>query len=533
MIMTVQGSIIKMAEPEKKQPPVAANSSAEDESLDNVLKNRESRELIISLCGPVGCGINEIKEILESSFSTAGYSVILIKVSDLIKRTVEDTSSLSKLRKLLAVPESESDKRIQKLQEAGNELRSKFGNDICAALAIQEIATQRTIRADKNELTPDKFAVTTQTVFIIDQLKHPDEAALLNKIYRDTHYQIGILAGEDDKVASLVKERVPKQAAVSLIERDRSQNKKYGQQLEKTLSYSDYFISTNSAKNLHFKKGQVQRFIDLIHGKIGITPTHDEVGMNAAYTASLRSACLSRQVGAAICDDQGNVLSVGRNDVPKFGGGLYTSEDGENDKRCVHHGAKCYNNERISYLKTGIEKILKNYIDCPDKIAAAIDRVTKETDIGSLIEFSRAIHAEMDAIISIARSGNRSPIGTSLYTTTYPCHGCARHIVAAGIKRVVYIEPYPKSLATALHDDTVRHDALSKNHVNIVPFEGVAPKRHRSFFGSKKEKKDADGKAYSYLNRNETHIDAVLLAAYTDTESKVTEYLSNALNNSM
>ncbi|MDN3612645.1 hypothetical protein QWZ16_23945 [Vibrio ostreicida] len=26
----------------------------------------------------------------------------------------------------------------------------------------------------------------------------------------------------------------------------------------------------------------------------------------------------------------------------------------------------------------------------------------------------------------------------------FPCHNCAKHIVASGIKRVVYVEPYPK-----------------------------------------------------------------------------------------
>lgn len=43
--------------------------------------------------------------------------------------------------------------------------------------------------------------------------------------------------------------------------------------------------------------------------------------MYSAYAASLQSACLSRQVGAALLDDEGNLLAVGKNDVPKSGGG--------------------------------------------------------------------------------------------------------------------------------------------------------------------------------------------------------------------
>ena len=45
--------------------------------------------------------------------------------------------------------------------------------------------------------------------------------------------------------------------------------------------------------------------------------------------------------------------------------------------------------------------------------------------------------------------------GTTLYTTTFPCHNCTRHIVAAGISRVVYVKPYPKSLAFQLHYDSI------------------------------------------------------------------------------
>lgn len=50
----------------------------------------------------------------------------------------------------------------------------------------------------------------------------------------------------------------------------------------------------------------------------------------------------------------------------------------------------------------------------------------------------------------------------TLYSTTYPCHGCAKHIVAAGISEVVYYEPYPKSRALALHDDSIQEDTRAE-----------------------------------------------------------------------
>ena len=51
------------------------------------------------------------------------------------------------------------------------------------------------------------------------------------------------------------------------------------------------------------------------------------------------------------------------------------------------------------------------------------------------------LHAEANAITKIARSGNNSD-GVTLYVTTSPCIECAKLIIQAGIKRVVYGEKY-------------------------------------------------------------------------------------------
>jgi len=131
----------------------------------------------------------------------------------------------------------------------------------------------------------------------------------------------------------------------------------------------------------------------------------------------------------------------------------------------------------------------------------------RKSPIGQLLEFSRAVHAEMDALLAASRKGI-STAGTRLFVTTYPCHYCARHIVAAGVDEVQYIEPYPKSLATSLHDDaiTTRSDffppsvAKLKNRVaedeslpvrvRFRPFTGVAPKLYRRVFLKDQSLKD-------------------------------------------
>lgn len=51
------------------------------------------------------------------------------------------------------------------------------------------------------------------------------------------------------------------------------------------------------------------------------------------------------------------------------------------------------------------------------------------------------LHAEANAITKIARSGNSSD-GATMYVTASPCIECAKLIIQAGIKRVIYSEKY-------------------------------------------------------------------------------------------
>ena len=93
----------------------------------------------------------------------------------------------------------------------------------------------------------------------------------------------------------------------------------------------------------------------------------------------------------------------------------------------------------------------------------------------------------MDAITTCARNGV-SIAGAALFTTTFPCHSCTRHIVAAGISRVVCIEPYPKSQACQLHGDAICLAPCSESDKLKIPFEpfvGIGPKRFFDLFSLK------------------------------------------------
>jgi cytidine deaminase len=137
--------------------------------------------------------------------------------------------------------------------------------------------------------------------------------------------------------------------------------------------------------------------------------------------------------------------------------------------------------------------------DIDDLVEKALSRrppgFMRGTQLMNVLEYGRPVHAEMAAVIDAARRG--VPVrGCTMYVTTFPCHNCARHIVASGIRRVVYIEPYPKSLASMLHLDAIATDAApaTAGQVEFMPFVGVAPRRYMEVFTMPRRKTD-DGLA--------------------------------------
>lgn len=494
---------------QKKSPESKISSTSKDNSnVTSYIKSFRSNELIIGLCGAIGAGVKSLKEQLCISLKDQGYKVVDIRLSKLI------SNYYPKLEKELLNLSGYD--RYSRFQNLGDELRKNNGNYFLAQVAIEDIKYNR----DKlNNINGDNESVDVgvdKIAYILDQIKHPEEIALLKEVYNKNFYVVGLLRNESERKKNLKEEGIDNQNITKLIERDRKDTDKWGQQVEKSIQLSDYFIRNIDTKgNLTYS---VERFIKLIHGIGHLTPKVDETGMYYAFSASLRSACLSRQVGASICDKDGNVLSTGCNDVPKAGGGLYQSES-ETDKRCYNKGGKCYNDSHKKILKDQIMKLLsENGITDSRKVS---ELIMSQTKAESIIEYSRAVHAEMDAIISFARNTKASTIGMTLYCTTYPCHVCTRHIIAAGIKKVIYIEPYEKSLATSLYDDSIV-DASNGDDSKVLfdNFEGVSPRRYASFFISNNPKK-RDGKAIFYTINDVTHMDHQHIHGYGDYETKI------------
>ncbi|TRO13712.1 deoxycytidylate deaminase [Ectopseudomonas mendocina] len=523
-----------------------------DQDLKEKIKSRRTNELVIGVCGAVGCNLQDVVSELKDQFGIFSYEVTVVKISKLIKELALKHDDLSTIGPDIASIDSlDFFSRYTALQDLGNAIRDKFTDDALATQAIKFISTTRQMKMNESGATTPPRAV-----YIVDQLKHPAEVELFRLTYRNAFFLVGVMSPQSARLDYLQSEGLSPVDAQGLVERDRKDNVTHGQQLEKTIHKSDFFVKHNLKSSGNITK-PCQRFVGLVHGENGITPTRDEAGMYAAYAASLKSACLSRQVGAAIANVSGDVISVGWNDVPAGGGGLY-NEDSENDQRCVVHGRKCYNDDTKQRLAKDIVAILSkvkksepierssSYEEkdvsptiIPAKVVGEIEVVEKKsllspteaadltqqileiTALGSIIEYSRAIHAEMEAILNVARSGKVSTLGSVIYTTTYPCHNCARHIIASGISRVVYIEPYEKSLAMKLHSDAISVDEPASGKVLFENFQGVSPTRYTTLFAFSHKRKDKSGQAVRILGKDASLISHEYLDSYLDVESKV------------
>jgi deoxycytidylate deaminase len=522
-----------------KATPKSEMRPTDDRQLVEKFDGRKSDELIIAFAGPMGSGIGSLVSGMVERLKERGYvDVVHIKLSKFLEAAITD-GLITPWQ-----PEAGSSARrtrYRRLQDAGKELRKRSGNPaILAEYAAQEIAVDRRRReiAQKGQTEAGETIVPGRVAYLIDQVKRPEEVALLRTVYRNLFFLAGVTRIYDRRATALEEEAVRRDEVHGLMEIDRYEGGKDGQQLDKTLHLADYFIRNDAATTEH-KRSKLNRFLDLVHGDKSVTPTDPEHGMYSAYCASLRSACLSRQVGAAIATISGEVIATGCNDVPKSGGGLYTASYDGVDMRCVHRdGQICFNDLHKRKLQVEIGQIIDEALASVSTGALALpegsrnqllESIYSNTRLKDLIEFSRSVHAEMDAIVSLARIGGAGLQGATLYTTTFPCHSCARHIVAAGIARVFYVEPYEKSLAKELHSDAIAFEIeqtkeVSPRKVEFLHFEGVAPRQFHNMFRAT-SRKDSAGKFMPIKVQQADKVVPEYLDNYQDFEAKAVEHL--------
>jgi len=136
-------------------------------------------------------------------------------------------------------------------------------------------------------------------------------------------------------------------------------------------------------------------------------PSWDEYFMEICRVVARRSTCLRRHVGAVLVSDR-RILATGYNGAPK---GM---------RHCAELGG-CYRE------KMGVPS-------------------------GERQELCRALHAEQNAIIQAAVHGVKLENVTA-YCTTLPCVTCAKMLINADVKRIVYEQDYPDELSRQMLEE--------------------------------------------------------------------------------
>lgn len=421
----------------------------------------EDAELVFGLVCAVGTNYEKARDALSDGLKQFNYEPEEIHLS-------------SYLSMLAPVDEKDQYLRFMKLMDAGKEIRVKTGRgDVVALAALSRMNAQRKIGVCACSRLPLK-----RKAHLLVTLKNPHEVETLRRIYGPGFFLIGIHAPEERRMSYLTGVlKIEEARAKQLIRRDEEEEESYGQKTRKTFELADVFVDEEN------HEVELRRFLDLVFGHPYLTPSPDEHAMFLACGAGLRSGQLGRQVGAAILSKDGDVLATGCNDVPKAGGGLYWP--GVGDARDHVLGYDSNERSRSDMVREIVQKL--NLPEQPPGTSSHDwQSVFRTTGLWEITEYGRAVHAEMDALLTCARIGV-SPVGATLYTTTFPCHNCTRHIIAAGIRRVVYIEPYPKSRAMELHFDSIAVDGYAKTSdstgkLPFDPFIGVGPRRYMQLF---------------------------------------------------
>lgn len=410
-------------------------------------------EVVFGIVCPLGTQYQWVIETLQSSLTRFGYTSHLVHLSHAFPELLEK----------LGLPLPAGGFGIAEKIAAGDAIRARTSPEILARYAVKAIAGTR------QGLGPSAKAAD-----IVLQVKRPEEVDLLRSTYGQGFYLIGIASTHAERMRFFSEHGISEADALGWIENDGDEKSDSGQLTSKTFHLADAFIASGECER------QLPRFLDLVFSSPFHTPTRDERGMFMAFASSVSSGDLSRQVGAALMSAEGDVIAIGYNEVPKAGGGRY--EGGEGSFRDMEIGEDANHRER----KRIADRVLRLY-DAEGKIG---DKPLRETGILGITEYGRAVHAEMDAILSCSRTG-RSAAGATLYVTTFPCHNCARHILASGIARVVFVEPYPQSKAGELHADAIQIDGARQRAysgggpVPFSPFIGVGPRRYMDLFALK------------------------------------------------
>ena len=300
--------------------------------------------------------------------------------------------------------------------------------------------------------------VKKPTYVVIDALRNPYEVLYFRERY-SSFYLMSVTTDEKVRKEKLHDLQYTKSDIESLDAVENPEKEKdiepafYEQDIAKCVGLSDIFISHDGTPEDRNKDLKVQliRFVSLMLHPGLISPTPQERLMQLAFTAKLNSGCISRQVGAAVSDANFSVKSIGWNTAPQGQvpctlcnyKNLVNRLDDDAFSDYERNDTKFRETIEMvddEYKKEGREDVIFNnglpHTFCFKDLY--ILSTKKENQV-----HPRALHAEENAFLQLAKYGSFGIEGGKLFVTASPCELCSKKSYQLGIKEIYYIDTYP------------------------------------------------------------------------------------------
>lgn len=378
------------------------------------------------------------------------------------------------------------------MQIAGNNIRSsgEYNNDI--RISGREVSVAQRIDKLIKYISRHEELINAGNEKIrvcIDALRNSMEIQYFRDKYR-AFYAIAVNTEDIYRVNRIGTNRKEIESLDRIEYPDADRGYFFHQNIEACLQLADIYLYNPDVNNKKYYNltEQIIKYIALMMQPGLVTPTHVERCMQLAFNTKYNSGCLSRQVGAIVTGEDFSVRSVGWNDVPKgqIPCNLRNIEDYCRNKDTETYSSYELNDtlfdEVMSEIRATLpikkeEKSGKLYSYCFKDIYNGLTNQKNQV-------YTRALHAEENAFLQIAKFGGAKVEGGKLFSTASPCELCSKKAYQLGIKEIYYIDPYP---------------GISRSHIlsfgrsgnpKMILFQGAIGNAYISLYSPKMPYKD-------------------------------------------
>ena len=389
---------------------------------------------------------------------------------------------------------------IKAYQEIGKNIRKNGGPLPLPTDKLTEFTkiSETIDRIIKDIRTKSKKDINDRrTYIVIDAIRNQFEATYFQDRY-SSFYLMAVSCSEHDRKKRLSKIGYSDPQIGSIDNEEHSdapidfdnEDAYMKQDIASCLQRADIYLNNPNASNTASEyfdlANQLITFVTLMIHPGLTTPSALERCMQIAHTAKLNSGCISRQVGAVVTDSSYSIKAIGWNDTPEgqVSCNLRNRSDliSGRDQDSFSEYEKNDKNFRAKIVSSTIplQNIWKN--SGRNLSFCFKSEYNSLTNIKNQVH-TRALHAEENAFLQIAKTGGTTVKGGKLFTTASPCELCSKKAYQLGIKEIYFIDPYP-GIATI-------HTLMGgSNNPNLILFTGAIGRAFHNLYTPKIPYKD-------------------------------------------